>query len=282
MPIEFLKVIAGKSRGNGGTFSVQSIDLAQWGERASPVEVLDQFRVRSRPFPPHPHAGFSAVTYVLEDSQGKLRSRDSLGNDVVVGPGGIVWTQAGSGVIHEEVPAEMDRELHAVQIFVNLSSKNKLTKPQMLRLTQSEVPEWLSKTGDRVRVVVGSFGGLVSPLVPVEPFDLLDVQLRREISIDLQDGHNAIVYVLKGAIIVQADGRTQDLIRDHALALHGAGQVKFQATEPAHFLVLSGTEIREPVLAQGPFIMNKPSQVEAALARYQAGQMGHLAPLAES
>jgi hypothetical protein len=50
MPIEFSNVIAGKSRGNGGIFSVQSIDLAQLGERASPVEVLDQFRVRSRPF----------------------------------------------------------------------------------------------------------------------------------------------------------------------------------------------------------------------------------------
>jgi hypothetical protein len=33
----------------------------------------------------------------LEDSEGKLRSRDSLGNDLVTGPGGIVWTQAGSG-----------------------------------------------------------------------------------------------------------------------------------------------------------------------------------------
>ena len=57
----------------------------------------DEFRVTGRPFPPHPHAGFSAVTYVLEDSEGKLRSRDSLGNDLVTGPGGIVWTQAGSG-----------------------------------------------------------------------------------------------------------------------------------------------------------------------------------------
>ena len=28
------------------------------------------------------------------------RSRSSLGDDAVVGPGGIVWTQAGSGVIH--------------------------------------------------------------------------------------------------------------------------------------------------------------------------------------
>jgi redox-sensitive bicupin YhaK (pirin superfamily) len=62
---------------------------------------------------------------VFEDSKAALRSRDSLGEDVVVGPGGIVWTEAGRGVMHEELPAS-DDELHGLQIFVNLSAKNKL------------------------------------------------------------------------------------------------------------------------------------------------------------
>jgi pirin-like protein len=84
--------------------------VEQLGGLASPVLVFDDFRVRKLPFSPHPHAGFSAVTYVLEDSQRGLRSRTSLGNDIVVGPGGIVWTQAGRGVIHEEAPADADRE----------------------------------------------------------------------------------------------------------------------------------------------------------------------------
>jgi hypothetical protein len=70
---------------------------------------------------------------VFEDSPGDLRSRDSLGNDVVTGPGGIVWTQAGSGLLHEETPADPDRELHGLQVFVNLSSNNKLAAPQMPR-----------------------------------------------------------------------------------------------------------------------------------------------------
>ena len=33
-----------------------------------------------------------------------------------------------------------------------------------------------------------------------------------------------------------------------------------------------GAEIREPVLAMGPFIMNKRSQIEDAVARYRAGE----------
>ena len=44
----------------------------------------------------------------------------------------------------------------------------------------SRVPEWRSGAGDRIRIVVGSYEGLASPLVPAEPFNLLDVALRRE------------------------------------------------------------------------------------------------------
>jgi hypothetical protein len=32
------------------------------------------------------------------------------------------------------------------------------------------------------------------------------------------------------------------------------------------------------MLADGPYIMNELSQIEAAAARYRAGEMGHLAP----
>ncbi|MDW4800158.1 pirin family protein, partial [Escherichia coli] len=84
----------------------------------------------------------------------------------------LVWTQAGSGVVHHEVPAD-DRELHGLQLFVNLSAKNKLVEPRMLRLQGGDVPEWHGEDGDRVRIVVGAYDGRLSPLVPVEPFTFL-------------------------------------------------------------------------------------------------------------
>jgi len=278
MPIQISPLISARTRGNG-SFSVKTIDLEALGQRASPIALLDDFRVRGQPFGPHPHAGFSAVTYVLEDSQGSLRSRDSLGNDNVVGPGGIVWTQAASGVMHEEVPAESGRELHGLQIFVNLSAKSKLIPPKVLRLFGDEVPEWKDDTGDRVRVVVGSFKDVKSPLVPAEPFDLLDMNLRREIDFGLANGHNALVYVLEGEVLVRADAREQRLDAASAVATSGGGLLKLEVSKPAHVVVLSGAEIREPIFARGPFIMNDLTQVEEANARYHAGAMGHLAPL---
>lgn len=282
MSIEFSPVVAAQTRQSSAAFSVKAVDLHEFGEAASPVIVLDDFRVSGRPFPPHPHAGFSAVTYVFEDSPGGLRSRDSLGNDIITGPGGIVWTQTGSGVIHEEVPADPDRELHGLQIFVNLSSRNKLLAPQMLRLDKHEVPEWRSDAGDRVRVLVGSFQGVSSPLVPAEPFTFLDVELRREIPFSLQNAHNALAYVVAGEVRVRADDREQKVSSEQALALSGSGgSVMFEAFQPAHFLILSGAEIREPLVLDGPFVMNERSQIEAAVARYRSGGMGRLEPLSE-
>lgn len=43
--------------------------------------------------------------------------------------------------------------------------------------------------------------------------------------------------------------------------------------------VKGGPEIREPVVSEGPFIMNNQSQIEQAVARYRRGAMGNLAPL---
>jgi len=282
MSIKFSPVIAAEPRQLPGFTSLHYIDLEKLGVAASPLAVLDDFRVDGLPFSPHPHAGFAAVTYVFEDSQGGVRSRASLGADLVVGPGGIVWTHAGSGLVHEEVPAIRGRELHGLQLFVNLSAKNKLTAPQVLHLEPSQVPQWRGAAGDRVRVVVGSFDGVSSPLVPAEPFTLLDVHLQQMISFGLPTAHNAVVYVLNGYTAVGADGHQEKLEGGHALALHGGGRVTFEAFPPTHLLILSGAEIGEPVIAEGNFIMNEPSQIEAAIARYRTGAMGHLAPLSNS
>ena len=279
MPVRFSAVLPAQVRGSEESFLVRSIDLHALGDLASPIALLDDFRVRGRPFGPHPHAGFSAVTYVFGDSQGNLRSRDSLGNDAVTGPGGIIWTQAASGVIHEEIPAEPGRELHGLQVFVNLRSNNKLAAPRVFRLAGDEVPVWQGKAGDAVRVAAGSFENVSSPLVPAEPFTLLDVSLRSQVSLRVEQSHNTLVYTRTGGVVIRANGGSRELRGEQAIAFHGSGSVALTAMEHSQIVVLSGAEIREPVIVSGPFIMNDTSQIEAAVARYRSGGMGHLTVL---
>ena len=278
MSIRFTPVIPTRSRGHG-RFAVRSADLSGLLPQVSPVVVMDDFRVSGHPFGPHPHAGFSAVTYVLEDSPGGLRSRDSLGGDVIVGPGGMVWTQAGRGAFHDEMPAEPGRELHGLQVFVNLSRAHKDVAPQVLYLDGPDVPEWRGE-GGRVRVLMGSYDGVTSPLVAAEPFDWLDIDVRKNFAFALQEGRNALVYVLAGAVRVQADDAAQTVPTGHAIGLHGgAGQVIFEVGQGARFVLLSGKAIDEPVVSHGPFIMSSTAEVQDALERLRRGDMGRLAPL---
>ncbi len=280
MPVQLSAVTNSQPRRIPGFTSQRYVDLQALGVYGSPLVVLDDFRVEELPFSAHPHAGFAAVTYVFEDSPGRLRSRSSLGSDIVVGGGGIVWTQAGSGVIHEEVPAVRGRELHGLQLFVNLSAKRKLSPPRVLSLEANNVPEWHSDSKDRVRVVVGSFQRVASPLVPDEPFTMLDVALRTQIEYTVEPARNTVVYVVEGSMQVRANSRAERVGASQAIAVSGSGStVTFEALSATHLLVMSGTEITEPLVEEGPFLMNDRSQIEAAIARYRSGAMGGLSPI---
>ncbi|WP_208948475.1 pirin family protein [Segnochrobactrum spirostomi] len=262
-------------------FSVSGIDLHDIAGPRAPVTVLDEFRVTGRPFPPHPHAGFSAVTYVLPGSAGGLRSRDSLGHDITVGPGGIVWTEAGHGLLHHEVPSDPDKMLHGLQIFVNASARAKLGPPRLLWLDGAAVPIHRDGEGVLARVVVGEFGGVRSPLEPTEPFTLLDVDLTGSTSFALGEDQFATVYARSGRVELGAGHSPRTLQRSEIATLHGgADRISIEALDPANVLILVGLEIRDPVVAHGPFIMNSEDQIRDAAARYTRGAMGSLPALA--
>ncbi|MDQ0455673.1 pirin family protein [Rhizobium paknamense] len=277
MVIRVSDIIHARSHGKGNIFSVHTIGLERMHGLSSPLALLDNFRVSGQPFGPHPHAGFSAITYVFEDSPASLRSRDSLGNDVEIGPGGIVWLQAGRGALHQEVPAVRGAEIHGAQIYVNLSMRNKLAEPKTMYMLSDRVPEWRNPAGDRIRVLVGCFGNVLSLIKPVEPYSILEAFVLDRVSYPIHSGDNTVIYVLDGELSVEIDGKIHDLSTETAIALSGAGEVHLSARGGiAHVLVLSGPALNEPVVADGPFIMNDLSGIRSAYQRFHSGEMGDL------
>lgn len=125
-----------------GNFSVKRLDLARLG--VAPVMMFDHYRMSGPTFAPHPHAGLSAVSYIFEDS---------LGHSVDIKPGEIVWAQAGRGIVHDEYPAKSGAPVHGLQLFVNLSRKNKFIAPQMLYGRASSIRVWKDAAGNRIRVL---------------------------------------------------------------------------------------------------------------------------------
>jgi len=241
---------------------------------------FDHYHMGGPTFAPHPHAGFSAVSYVFENSAGGLRNRDSLGHDLVIHPGEMVWTQAGSGVVHDEFPAESGREVHGVQVFVNLAARNKSLPPLMLHGAVNAIPAVRDSAGNTTRVLSGQYADAVGPIKPGEPFDFFDVRVLGEWRYTVQAGRNLLLYVLSGAIDVVTATEQRSLREYEAIAAHGDNdELQLRATTPSQVLALSGIDHREPVAVYGPFIMNTPEQLAVAFERYRSGGMGRLAPL---
>jgi hypothetical protein len=116
------------------------------GVSLDPFLSVDHFRMSQPTFPPHPHAGFSAVTYMFEDSPGGFINRDSLGDVSRIGPGALHWTQAARGMMHEEIPERRGVEGHGLQMFVNLRADHKQPPPARVpRRRPREVPEVTSR-----------------------------------------------------------------------------------------------------------------------------------------
>ena len=75
----------------------------------------DDYIAPGQGFPAHPHRDMEILTYVLS---GELAHEDSMGNHGVVGPGGVQFMSAGTGVRHSEYNNSQTEPLHLVQMWV--------------------------------------------------------------------------------------------------------------------------------------------------------------------
>jgi len=208
---------------------------------------IDHAWMSAPTFGPHPHAGFSAVSYVFQDSSAAIENRDSIGNHNLIQPGGLHWAAAGKGIVHEEIPAEAGKTVHSLQIFVALPAELRNSAPFTLTLEPHEVPV-VSRPGAKVRVVSGSFGATASPLKPPTDVTLLDISLEEgtELVVPLPAGQRAVVMPTLGSLkvndqayeladlkvpLIQSDGGRNAL----GLCAHqGAAQVMVFAAAPLH------------------------------------------------
>ena len=61
--------------------------------------------------PAIPHRGFETVTYLFA---GQMRHKDNAGNEGVIKPGGVQWMTAGKGIVHSEMPEQVDGLLNGI------------------------------------------------------------------------------------------------------------------------------------------------------------------------
>jgi redox-sensitive bicupin YhaK (pirin superfamily) len=250
-----------------------SASLNALGVPLDPFLNADDFHMSQPTFPPHPHAGFSAVTWMFPDSDGAFINRDSLGDRSVIGAGTLHWTLAGAGMMHEEVPEHAGVDSHGLQLFVNLPASQKLTTPRALHVDADKVPVAAPGDGLEVRVLTGSFGEATSRIEPLPPVTMLDVGPNTRLQHAFDETVLAIGWDGAGeAGDGAAFGRAQAVAFERA-----SGLVEFKAgASGLRFLLLAGTPLGERVIFRGPFAMSNDQQLDEAYRRFRAGEMGRL------
>jgi redox-sensitive bicupin YhaK (pirin superfamily) len=219
-------------------------------------------------FPDHPHRGFETVTYMLE---GRMRHRDSRGNEGLLTAGSVQWMTAGSGLLHSEMPEQEEGRMAGFQLWVNLPAKDKMTAPRYQDIAPDNVPVVQVGDGVTAKLLAGTLNGVTGPVDPgaTQPFyaDLAFVAGGGRAVVPLTPGHNAFVYVFEGAASV---GGTA-LPRGRIGVLGDGDDVVVEASGPARVLVVAGKPLREPVARYGPFVMNTRAEIQQAFADFQAG-----------
>ncbi|MDP2733827.1 MAG: pirin family protein, partial [Hoeflea sp.] len=160
---------------------------------------------------PHPHIGLSTVTYLFD---GAIRHRDSLGTEMVIRPGDVNLMTAGRGIVHSErTPDEMrghEMAISGLQTWLALPDQLEEIDPAFSHIATTQLPE-ISDSGIRARVVMGGFGGLVSPVPQHVGTLYVDLALEPSASAPF-DAHweERALYLLEGEIEIAGDRFSSD------------------------------------------------------------------------
>lgn len=227
---------------------------------------------------PHPHRGFSPVTFIFK---GGVHHRDSRGNDSVIYEGGTQWMNAGMGIIHSERPPadifQRGGKQEIIQLWVNSPAKNKMDQPVYFPLSKEETPVLYSADAlTSIRVISGELNGVkggIPTLSPVNTFTA-DMKTGGTYLISIPESHNAFIYLLQGKLNINGNNTVEG---KYAVIFNndGAG-FELEALEDTRFLIGSGEPLHEPVAAHGPFVMNNETQILEAFRDYRMGKMGVL------
>jgi redox-sensitive bicupin YhaK (pirin superfamily) len=213
-----IQVVTAQPFSHGQGFQAYSVGQQSLGATIAPFLQLDHYFMTQPTFAEHPHQGFSAVTYMFEDSAGSFFNEDSQGDRSTIAPGDLHWTQAGSGIRHNETPIEPGKVCHGIQMFIDLPLADKSLPAQAFHLTANQIPVYTTAEEGKVRVVVGTAHGLTSPLQISTKIRFLDVILPANGAIEHEIAPNESVFLLavKGSGLV---GETQVAIEANQATL---------------------------------------------------------------
>lgn len=219
-------------------------------------------------FPLHPHRGIETITYLIE---GAIEHEDSLGNKGRINAGDCQWMSAGSGILHQEMPQASEQML-GVQIWLNLSKKDKMSEPKYRDITKEMIPVFESKDY-KVHIIAGEYEGLKGQLenITTKP-SFFDVELNKNSIFEykIESDFNAYAFLVRGQ--ASFDESEKMVSYPNGVLFSEGDTIRIKTGDKAaRFLLLTGKKLNEPVAWGGPVVMNTRGELELAFREIKEG-----------
>ncbi|ORY37954.1 hypothetical protein BCR33DRAFT_721148 [Rhizoclosmatium globosum] len=241
-------------------------------------------------FPQHPHRGFETITCTLE---GTIDHSDSLGGCGRYGNGDLQWMTAGKGILYGEMfpllhPNKENRSRY-FQLWLNLPSRKKMVKPNQVMHWSENITRFTTEDANvSVTVFAGSLLGhsALPPAkdsfakIPGSDVNIWHITMKAGSTFTLPpSAENS----MRSLYFVEGSGLTLD---ENTHVIPESSVVEFKdssaketilsntSMKNIEVLVLQGKPIGEPVVIEGPFVMNTKEEVAQALRDYQKTRFG--------
>ncbi|MCP9749798.1 pirin family protein [Ferruginibacter sp. HRS2-29] len=225
----------------------------------------------------HPHRGIATFSYLFS---GALEHFDSYGHHGIVEAGGAQWMKAGNGVIHDEhnSPAFQEKGglLHGLQFWINLPAENKAELPDYLAVQAADIPEvHLPDEAGKLRVVIGSFGDHFSPVKTYSPQFLYHLKLNAKSTFVLRakPGMEYAALVPDEAVKIN----DESFAKSEFISFGADGEdiiLSNPGITVADVIIFGGEYYAEPIVAEGPFVMNTRQEIGEAYRDFHLGKYG--------
>lgn len=227
---------------------------------------------------PHPHRGFTPVTFVVE---GEVHHRDSRGNNQVAKKGEVQWMHAGAGIIHSERPSqalvESKGKQEIIQLWINSPASKKMQQPKYQYIAEDQTPAFTS-TDELIsnKLIAGAYNGLRGEIETESELLVIwgTTYPGGQQTLQVGEAWNTMLYVISGEVRIGGYGK---VAQKNLVVFDNKGvDIEISADSQSQFLLLAGVPIEEKVVQQGPYVMNTETQIMEAMRDYQMGKMGIL------
>lgn len=227
---------------------------------------------------PHPHRGFSPVTFVIK---GEVHHRDSWGNNQIAKEGEVQWMHAGAGIVHSERPSNAlidgERKQEIVQLWINSPSSKKMLPPTYSYVPKNEMTLFSSDdkkvTNKLIAGQYDQYRGKVntqSELLVIWGHGLKGGTQQ----LHIPKSHSSMLYLINGNITLKKYGILEE---EHLAIFENEGDtIEMNFKEDGEFIFLSGKPLDEKVTQSGPYVMNNQTEILEAMRDYQMGKFGIL------